>query len=74
MPWDFETVILNNDVSAAKPETVNGKEILKENKNFESLEQDCSNSIANALELLQSSAKSLICYQHCVFWWSSTIR
>ena len=31
---------------------------------FEGLVQDCSNSIANALELLQSCTKPLICYSN----------
>ena len=42
-------------------QTMNGKE------HFDGLVQDCSNSIANALELLQFCTKPSIWYSHSVF-------
>ena len=48
---------------------------------FQGLVQDCSISNANALEILQSCAKPLICYNLCSGhqlapgrWWVSTLR
>ena len=71
----WEIAILNYAIWSAKLEMNNGSKSCEHTYlTFDGLVQDCSNSIANALELLQSCAKPLLCCKFCGHRYPNTVR